>query len=159
MLWYLAMLFDGAQRPLIRGSNPMSQLSQTSQVGDVAEQSAGEPSAKSGLLPSRYDDVRRHPRFHFRTCAPATIHPLGKRKSDTAPTSCMVRTRDLSRSGLSVLHTAQLFPGQRIEIALTDGNLRTIEVIWCQRLADESYVAGCRFFKPEAQEPQSATAD
>jgi hypothetical protein len=31
---------------------------------------------KSGPLPITLDDVRRFPRFYFRSCAEVTIHPL-----------------------------------------------------------------------------------
>jgi hypothetical protein len=109
----------------------------------------GEPAAeffaKSGPLPPSYDEVRRFPRFYFRTCAEATIRPLGKREMPAG--QCFVLTRDVSRSGMSLLHCEQLFPGQRIDVSLNGQPPRAVEVVWCQRMAARSFVAGCRFLK------------
>jgi hypothetical protein len=54
-------------------------------------------------------------------------------------------TRDLSRGGMNLVHTDQLYPGQRIDLVLLDGVLRTVEVCWCRRLANRCYSVGCRF--------------
>lgn len=103
--------------------------------------------AKTGPLPASFDEIRRHPRFYYRACATVIIHPLGKQQSKSA--ECFVLTRDLSRSGMSLHHTAQLFPGQRLDISLNAEPPRPLEVVWCQRLAAKSYVIGCRFLKKE----------
>jgi len=104
---------------------------------------------KSGPLPVSLDDVRRFPRFYFRSCADVTIHPL---RPSQQPTQCVVLTRDLSRSGLSLLHNAQLFPGQRVDIVLDGRPPKNVEVIWCRRLDDKIYLIGCRFTKTDAPE-------
>ena len=97
---------------------------------------------KAGPLPVSFDDVRRFPRFYFRTVAEATIHPIGKSQQ---PSQCFLLTRDLSRSGLSLLHNAQLFPGQRLEITLNGQEPRLVTVVWCKRQSLGNYLIGCKF--------------
>jgi hypothetical protein len=101
---------------------------------------------KGGPLPTSFNDVRRFPRFYFRTCAEAIIYPFCDRQSP-APVQCFVLTCDLSRSGLSLLHSKQLFPGQRVDIILNGEPPRLVEVVWCRRLANHRYAVGCRFRK------------
>jgi hypothetical protein len=117
-------------------------------------ESADDFFAKEGPAPTSYNEVRRFPRFFFRSCAEAIIYPLGGRKSSNAeasgPAQCFVLTCDLSRSGLSLLHSGQLFPGQKIDIILNGEAPRLLEVVWCRRLADSRYAVGCRFRKAEA---------
>jgi hypothetical protein len=101
---------------------------------------------RQGPLPTALNEVRRFPRFYFRSCAQATIYALGGRKTPE-PAQCFVLTCDLSRSGLSLLHKQQVFPGQRINIILNGQPPRPLEVIWCRRLAPGRYAVGCRFRK------------
>lgn len=105
---------------------------------------------KSGPLPISFDDVRRFPRFYFRSVAEATIHPIGKKQE---PLQCFLLTRDLSRSGLSLLHNAQLFPQQRLEITLDGQAPRPIVVVWCKRQSPGSYLVGCKFVADELRVP------
>jgi hypothetical protein len=125
----------------------MSQASQSNRSNLPLEEAAADFFAKSGPLPPSFDDVRRHPRFYFRTCAEVTIRPLGKQKAP--PAQCFVLTRDLSRSGLSLLHCEQLFPGQRIDVTLNGQPPRAVEVVWCYRQAKKTFVVGCRFLKSD----------
>ena len=122
----------------------------TAQREPVTIESVDDFFAKQGPLPSKYDDSRRFPRFYFRTCAEALIYPAAGRQTP-ASAHCYVLTRDLSRSGLSLLHNAQLFPGQRIDIILNGEPPRLIEVVWCRRIADGRYSAGCRFCKAQGK--------
>ena len=98
----------------------------------------------SGPLPVSLEDVRRFPRFYFRSCADAAIYPLGRNQP---PVKCVVLTCDLSRSGISVLHNALLYPGQRIDIVLNSPPARRLEVTWCRRLEKGRYLVGCKFKK------------
>jgi hypothetical protein len=98
----------------------------------------------TGPLPTSWDDHRRHPRFYFRSCAEAIIYPLRGEHDPNAP-PCFLLTRDLSRSGVSLIHTQQLFPGQRLDIILNGNPARPMEVVWCRRWTDNRYVIGCRF--------------
>lgn len=94
-------------------------------------------------------DERRFPRAPFRACLQAIVFPPpgDTQSGGDSGTSCQFLTRDISRSGLNLLHKQQLFPGQKIDVVLTDGQERQLEVIWCRRLGAGSYSAGCRFVK------------
>ena len=105
---------------------------------------------KSGMLPVSFDDARRFPRFYFRSVAEATIHPVGKQQE---PSHCFLLTRDLSRSGLNLLHNAQLFPGQRLEITLDGREPRPIIVVWCKRQSPGNYLVGCKFVADDLRVP------
>jgi PilZ domain-containing protein len=98
----------------------------------------------SGPLPTAWDENRRYPRFYFRTCAEAIIHPLrGGQDSTAAP--CFLLTRDISRGGVGLVHSQQLFPGQRLDVVLNGELPRPVEVVWCRRWTHGRYVVGCRF--------------
>ena len=104
--------------------------------------------AKTGPLPTSWDEVRKFPRFYYRARVPVTIYPLA---ANAGPAEqCTVLTRDLSRGGLKLLHREQLYPGQKIDLALTEGALRRVEVTWCRQLAVGCYSAGCRFIQIES---------
>ncbi len=105
----------------------------------------------SGAMPRVFDDQRRFPRFYLRSCADATIFPL---QPDAEPLRCVVLTRDVSRGGMGLMHTAQLFPGQRIDLVLNGNIHKTLEVVWCRRAAENSYSVGCRFKETEPAQDQ-----
>lgn len=98
----------------------------------------------SGPMPGAWDDHRRFPRFYFRSCAEATIYPLRSDRNAAART-CFILTRDLSRGGMSIIHTEQLFPGQRLDVILNCEAPRRMEVVWCRRWTHGRYSIGCRF--------------
>jgi hypothetical protein len=100
---------------------------------------------KSGPLPTAFDENRRHPRFYYRARVQAAIHPPGNQNQ--APVECTLLTRDLSRGGINLIHNEQVFPGQQIDLVLTDGSPRSVEVIWCRRIAHRCYSIGCRFIR------------
>jgi len=106
--------------------------------------------ASSGVMPTVFNEQRRFPRFYLRCCADATIYPLG---GSAEPTRCVVVMRDVSRGGMGLLHTEQLFPGQRIDLVLNADVVKSLEVVWCRRVADKSYSVGCRFKETEPAEP------
>ena len=124
-----------------------------SQTPELPEFEAGFPGldpaipAPSGPLPTSFDDARRFPRFYYRARIEATIHPPADDPQLTA-TRCAMLTRDLSRGGINLLHCDELFPGQKIEIVL-NGARRWVEVMWCRRLANRCFSAGCRFVTSE----------
>ena len=86
-------------------------------------------------------DAREFPRFPFRGRAQAIVfaHQAGEE-----PQESEVITTDVSRTGLSLLHRKQLYPGQQILLVLSAGN-RLVEVCWCCRVWAGLYSAGCRF--------------
>jgi hypothetical protein len=98
--------------------------------------------AKAGQKPVALNDHRRHPRFYFRSCAEVTIHPI-KKEGQAAHT--FVLTQDLSRSGFSMIHASQLFPGQRLEVSLNGKPPVPAVVAWCHRMPDKHYNVGCEF--------------
>ena len=98
----------------------------------------------TGPLPTAWDEQRRFPRFYYRSCAEIDIYPLRGERDPDAPTY-FVLTRDLSRGGLSLIHTEQLFPTQRLDIILNGEAVRRLEVVWCRRWTHDRYVIGCRF--------------
>ena len=103
------------------------------------------------LAPVANDDGRRFPRFHFRACIDALVHPPAN-NPDAEPVHCQMLTRDLSRGGINVLHKAQLFPGQLIDVILHDGQRRRLEVMWCRRLGAGCFTAGCRFVRTDNEQ-------
>jgi len=95
-------------------------------------------------------DGRVFSRHIFRSCISAVVHaPPGDTLTGAtgAGMPCQMLTRDISRGGLNLLHKQQLYPGQKIDVVLTDGQQRRLEVIWCRRLGVGCYSAGCRFMK------------
>lgn len=115
--------------------------------------------AKSGPLPTAFDEERRFPRFYYRARLQAAIYPLGV--AGQPPVACSLLARDLSRGGMNLIHSEQVYPGQRIDVMLTDGSLRRLEVAWCRRLDNQCYTFGCRFIKSAeapTDSPAAATA-
>ena len=100
---------------------------------------------KSGPLPTAFDEDRRYPRFYYRARVLAAIYPPGG--GHQPPVQCSLLTRDLSRGGMNLIHNEQVFPGQHIELVLTDGSPRSVEVLWCRRIAHRCYSIGCRFIR------------
>src|SRR5215210_9582437 len=77
-------------------------------------------------------EARAFPRYSFRGRAQAVVFsPPGAPESD--PKEYEVITTDMARGGLSLLHRAQLYPGQQVLLMLSGGN-RLIEVCWCCRV-------------------------
>jgi hypothetical protein len=125
-------------------------------VGPPARASAEIPAAqdehefcvKLEPIPTGGSESRRFPRLDFRACVQALVHaPPGD--PGAAPTSCQVLTRDISRSGMNLLHKTQVFPGQMIDLTLPNGQQRRLEVVWCRRLGMGCYSVGCRFVKTD----------
>jgi len=54
---------------------------------------------------------------------------------------------DISKRGISLLHSEQLFPGERMRTLLVTGDHRTVQIAWCRRLGDRCFRVGARFVK------------
>ncbi len=130
-------------------------MSETLQVGneevsqaetDALVESDAEFFAKTGPLPLHWNDERRFPRFYYRSRMKAFIYP-SKDQPERQPTACEVLLRDLSRGGVSLLHTQQLYPNQRLDVTLADGVTRAVKVVWCRRMTERCYAVGAEFFK------------
>ena len=87
------------------------------------------------------DDVRRHRRVHCRGEKHRAALELARAcpalPRETAWQS--VYTNDFSKQGCSFLHSAVLYPGERLRLILLTGVQRTIEVAWCRRLDKNCY--------------------
>jgi hypothetical protein len=101
---------------------------------DLVESTAKAPDA---------GDARAYPRYSFRGRARAVVFPPHG-SHETEPHEYEVITTDVSRGGLSLLHRAQLYPGQQVLLVLRGAN-RLIEVTWCCRVWPGLYSAGCKF--------------
>jgi len=100
----------------------------------------GELVKKRGPLPSVQNDARRYPRFHYPATAmvdceqPLPAFPRELRRT-------IVLTKNLSRTGLSLLHSVQFYPGEVLRICLPNGQRRLL-VVRCVRLAEDWYETG-----------------
>ena len=136
----------------------MNPMTLPPQPGYASVESDRDPQTMSGPLPTKWDEARRFPRFYYQAMVEATIHPLNDNRGQPL-VRCSMLTRDLSRGGLNLLHTEQLYPGQKIDVVLCESAPRSVEVIWCRRLADRRYTVGCRFVKAgEAPDEPTASA-
>ena len=136
----------------------MSQIQQPMAGSEPTVDPQSEFFTKSGPLPTAWEEVRRFPRFYFRARVQAVIHPLPGGQGGEAVKCCLL-ARDLSRGGINLLHNLQLFPGQRIDITLNEAAPRSVEVVWCRRLANHCYAMGCRFFKAESDAATPTSLD
>ncbi len=121
--------------------------------GLAALQADHEFFAKTGPLPLRWSDVRRFPRFYLRGQAIACIQA----PRDTSPSRGVrveVLTSDVSRGGLGMICSEQLFPEQRLQVQMAAGSNYELKVVWCRRLGPSRYAAGCVFIEtpPAASE-------
>jgi hypothetical protein len=99
---------------------------------------------QAGQAPTRYHERRRQPRYHFRVCGaleyrqtlPSLHRPHGWHQ---------IFTNGLSRGGLSFLHSAQLFPRERMQILLPGRNPKCVEIVWCRRVQERCFYVGARF--------------
>jgi len=107
---------------------------------------------KTGAAPVPADDLRRHRRVYCR--GEKRRAALGLRQSlpaltrDTAWHS--VYTIDFSKQGCGFLHSAILYPGERLRLILLTGVERAIEVAWCRRLDKYCYAIGAQFIETES---------
>lgn len=95
----------------------------------------------TGPLPPHLEDGRRVPRFYSRTFAAMTTRqtlPTLPREVATE----RICLKDVSRSGVSFLHSQQLFPGERLELVVFDGVRREITVTRCRKIQDRCFEVG-----------------
>jgi hypothetical protein len=109
---------------------------------------------KVGRTPRDWDEQRRFSRFYNRGFAllayEQTFPTLPRPAARFA-----VYTRDVSREGMGLLHSEQLFPRERMAIVMHDGVPRAFEVVWCRRVQERCYEIGARFVdaKPDPEQP------
>ncbi len=108
----------------------------------------------SGAVPTMWQDQRRFVRKHLRVVAAIQY----RRSLPAHPRSAQwhkVVTRDLSRNGVSFLHSEQIFPLEQLLLVLPDCKPRCIEVVRCRRLGDQCFQVGASFiqrFRPQTDE-------
>jgi hypothetical protein len=102
---------------------------------------------KTGATPVPGDDVRRYRRMYCRgekhRAALEVRQSLPKLAREAAWYG--VYTNDFSKLGCGFLHSAALYPGERLRVILLTGVERTIEVEWCRRLDKNCYAIGSQF--------------
>jgi hypothetical protein len=104
---------------------------------------------KSGPLGTRWEDMRQFPRFYFRTAAALEIQ--SKLPALPRPQAAeRVYVKDISRAAVAVLHSAQLYPGERLRLTFVDGGQRGATVTRCRRIQADCYEVAARFDTPEA---------
>ena len=100
----------------------------------------------SGPAPSMPGEHRRYPRVRCRSLE----HLAGLRHTPTFASLERddawegVYLADFSKGGVQVIHSAQLYPGERIRVLLVTGNLLDLEVVRCRRLGKACYSIGAQ---------------
>ena len=100
----------------------------------------------TGLLPAKHGDRRRHPRYHYRVYA-ALEHRQTLPSLPRPQQWHLIFTKDLSRGGLSFLHSEQLFPCERLRVVLPRKGMNLIEIVICNRVQEGCFQAGARFLE------------
>jgi hypothetical protein len=104
----------------------------------------------AGSVPAA--DVRRHRRVYCRGEKHRAALGLKQSLPALARLSAWqgIYTGDFSKQGCGFLHSAILYPGERLPLILLTGSQRMIEVAWCRRLGKNCYVVGARFVESPA---------
>ncbi len=98
----------------------------------------------SGVVPTIAADKRRFVRKYMRATA-ALQHRPSLPNLERSEVWHKVVTRDLSRNGISFLHSEQAYPKEQWTLVLPDCKPRCIEVVRCRRLAENCYEVGANF--------------
>ena len=113
---------------------------------------------RTGAVPVPCDDARRHRRIYCR----GEKHRAAIEVRQTLPllpretTWQSVYTSDFSRQGCGFIHSAILYPGEKVRMILLTGVERLVEVAWCRRLDKYCYAVGGGF---AGSEPGPAEKD
>jgi hypothetical protein len=99
---------------------------------------------QNGPIPVRWVDLRQFPRFYFRTPAALEIQSTLPALS-RSPGAVRVYVKDISRAAVAVLHSEQLFPGERLWLTVLDGVRRSTTVSRCRRIQANCYEIAALF--------------
>ena len=80
---------------------------------------------KQGPVGTHWEDARQFPRFYLRTAAAMEVEstlPAMPRLRQ----KCRVYVSDVSKVSIALLHSQQLYPGERLQLMLIDGATRTV---------------------------------
>lgn len=94
---------------------------------------------KRGPMPPVANDLRRFPRFYY----PASALLCSEQRLPALPRDIdrvVVVTKDLSRTGIALLHTDQIYPGEVLRLWLPCGDKQLL-VVRCSQKADACYEA------------------
>ena len=104
---------------------------------------------KSGPVGTQFPEQRQHPRFFFRSVAAIVVEstlPAFPRSGESE----RVFTKDISRAAVSFLHGEQLFPGERVQLTLANGQERETTVLRCRRVEAKCWEVAATFVSAEA---------
>lgn len=102
---------------------------------------------RTGRVPSLPDDGRQYPRLYWRGKQNSAAIEYKQTLPCVPRQQCWhkVYTLDISRGGVAILHSEQLFPGERMQVLFTSGDRMSVEVKWCRRLAEKCFCIGTQF--------------
>jgi hypothetical protein len=104
---------------------------------------------KNGAIPVRWVDLRQFPRFYFRSPAALEVQST----LPALPRAQKVErayVKDISRAAVAILHSEQLFPGERMWLTVLDGVRRSTTVTRCRRIQANCYEVAALFDAAEA---------
>ncbi|HUG89200.1 MAG TPA: PilZ domain-containing protein [Planctomycetaceae bacterium] len=111
--------------------------------------------SRRGAQQTRLDERRRFVRFWFPSECLLEVSgslPSVPRESEF----CRVWTRDIARGGMSVLHSAQLYPGERVRLWLASGRLECV-IRRCRRHNARCFELGMEIERITPVGPASAS--
>lgn len=100
----------------------------------------------SGAVPSIPEDQRRYVRTQLRVVA-ALQYRRSLAKLDRKSEWYKIVMRDISRSGVSFLHSQQVYPTEQLMLVMPDCKPRCIEVTRCRRIDTLCYEVGANFIQ------------
>lgn len=109
--------------------------------------------ARTGPLPPSFEDHRRFRRFYLRRQAALRCQSTLPGLERPAKTD-RVFLKDVSRAGVALIHSEQLFPRENIELLMIDGSVLAATVIRCIRHRQRCYEVAAVF--NHAEEPALA---
>ncbi len=93
----------------------------------------------------RYPRLRCRDRTNFAACQHRQTLPGFPRDSGWFA----AYFTDIGRGGIGLLHGEPLYPKEQLRLMLSDGKLRLVEVVRCERLEQRCYSIGTRFVEPK----------
>jgi hypothetical protein len=104
---------------------------------------------KKGAVGTRWEDMRQFPRFYLRYPAALEVRPSLPALARVGQLQ-RVFVKDISRVAIAILHSEQLFPGERLRLTLIDGIERSATVTRCRRIQASCYEVAARLDSAEA---------
>ncbi|HEY2760339.1 MAG TPA: hypothetical protein VGI75_06340 [Pirellulales bacterium] len=108
---------------------------------------------RTGYMMSDQEKRRRFPRFHCR----GEKKRAGLQYQSTLPALPRkmswhnVYLNNISRGGVSFLHSEPLYPREQMQLLLPNGKLVCIEIVYCRRLEQRCYDIGAHITSGDAE--------